>query len=360
MRNLFIAMMALVAFVNFTSCDNDDVNIYIEDKEVSLNTVNLLATTKETLGAKGGEVQYADPYCSPAIEHWVDFTGNDNTPRATFIGRILNGEEVIGYKWRIRNPFNTPITNVKVGINGSTQIYSAAEFPARTELFIIVPTRDQGVAIKWDGGSKGTGSAGETQDKQACYELIPEVCDFPEQSYTHQIPSKFNVFFIPLDAQDKTPIVYTGVKEGITNFTIPAQRYDVVVTNYSEYNNLPTYSSDLYLYGTSEIDFSNLAVGTVEVSSPYSAVMVANTVDVQATPTLGGNELDEVSSDWFNIYSKFDGEETLLITGRDGVKTVVNEHDDNVVYKYLLCTDSDQGFTVDDNILNDEVEIIVK
>lgn len=182
-------------------------------------------------------------------------------------------------------------------------------------------------------------------------------CEFPS-SFVHYIPNEFNVFFIPLSGGDT--IEYNNIVAGTNNFEIPAEDYRVVVTNYTS-TDLPDTTTELYLYGEAEIYYSTTDTGTVNVGNLYSAIMVANTNKfVKGTPTLDGTDLVEVSSDWWFLYSKVEGNETLLIPSRGGeVVEHTTDHTNNKVYKYMICKESSTGIVIDTNILNEEIEVVL-
>ena len=118
--------------------------------------------TDSEITIDGGASEPADPYCSGDDEVTVPYTGSDANVRVTFISKIVDeADNLVGYKFRLRNGTDTAVNNVEVRLGGNSPIYTVGTLPAMTEIFFLHDSPIAGVSIFWDGGSKGTASTNE-------------------------------------------------------------------------------------------------------------------------------------------------------------------------------------------------------
>lgn len=136
---------------------------------------------------------------------------------------------------------------------------------------------------------------------------------------------------------DSVP-VYTG-----SNYiTVPAMKYKVYVSNYKysgmetntwNYQNwysgyyqnpmgegMPYSTTTLYLYGESDLDFTNGAVGEVVLTNPYAAVCIYKNKYVMSTPYDYNNNSKEcgVKGNWYYLYincAKFNSTNLYILLG---------------------------------------------
>jgi uncharacterized repeat protein (TIGR01451 family) len=108
-----------------------------------------------------------NPFCSRNIVT-QPYNGGGNSARITFISKIIeeNGD-LVGYKFRIRNEQDVPITNVVVRV-GSTVLFEIPQLSANTELFFNYGSAIAGVSLFWDGGQHGTASTNENDPTVVC------------------------------------------------------------------------------------------------------------------------------------------------------------------------------------------------
>ncbi|WP_461589642.1 Ig-like domain-containing protein, partial [Winogradskyella sp.] len=108
-----------------------------------------------------------NPYCS-RNEVTVPYNGGGNQVRITFMTRIdeANGD-VIGYKFRLRNERDVPVTNVQVR-KGSIVLYAIPTLSANTEIWFIYANPIAGVSVFYDGGQKGTASTNDNNPTTVC------------------------------------------------------------------------------------------------------------------------------------------------------------------------------------------------
>ncbi|WP_194975104.1 hypothetical protein [Aquiflexum lacus] len=361
MRKFQFPLVAFfVGLLFLVSCNQEEditPQVNIEEGQVSLSMVNLLSNSKP-INARVLDYNPASPFCSPEAEIVVTNIPAEQR-RITFIAKIVDSEgDLIGYKFRARNATNAAISDVEVRQGGNV-IWSSPTLGAFTEVFFLTPSPIAGVSMFWDGGSVGTASTNENETV-AC-ESDP--CEFV--SFAHSAPSVFDVYFVPTGGG--ATIIEENVSSTSTLvLTIPLEEYTVWVTNFDDgsadpYNNLPDFANEIFMVGSSVIDYSAVKNGTVVVENPYAAVMVANNYQLDGVPELGGNPLLLASGDqYYLIYTKADPSLTLAITDirGDAQDQILSAIDANQQYRFLLCLDSTLDITVEsvfDDLPNDVI-----
>ncbi|WP_194774766.1 hypothetical protein [Pararhodonellum marinum] len=303
-------------------------------------------TTGQLNRALNNEVQSCtdedfNPFCSTLDIFATPYTSGSNVNTTSI--HDIPGK---GHRLRIMNPTQQAITNVSVRLAGGATLLTGLYIPAETALWVILS--EKGTAItSWTNsdGSTGSNTKSLNNEVQNCEEPL---CEFPDD-YQHDVPSSFDVYFIGADGKE---FKFENVGEGTDTYELPLQSYTIYVTNFSDYQNLPQYTDQLFMLGTSIVDFSNTSSATVTVLNPYSAVMVGitNQLSISTVPTLEGNALSNVG-DWFLIYSLSDAGNTedLMITDvRGDQRTLTENFNRNEQYRYVLCIDSDLTIVVED------------
>lgn len=178
-------------------------------------------------------------------------------------------------------------------------------------------------------------------------------CEFPEK-YNHEIPSEFNVYFIPKNGG--STIEFNGIKEGKQTFEIPKTNYRVVVTNSKKQfrGELPIYSELLYLFGESEIDFSNTDNGEVLVTNDYASIMVVDNTAITSAPKLDGQTMADIGN-YYNLYTRKKGSSYLGINNDS--KQVTEKFEPNQVYRYMICPEGTFTIIVDEDILEETNDV---
>ena len=173
-------------------------------------------------------------------------------------------------------------------------------------------------------------------------------CEFPDY-YQHQIPELFNVYFIPKKGGDV--LSFENILEGNNEFEITAQEYTVVVTNSDKKyaGELPVYSTDLYLFGSKDIDFSKEDEATITVYNPYASIMVVNNESITSVPKVDGQLMKNVG-DYFNIYTTKTSSVYLGINNDQ--EQVRRKYEINKVYRFILCPTSDLRIILQESIFD--------
>lgn len=153
--------------------------------------------------------------------------------------------------------------------------------------------------------------------------MLASTTPLPSQEYTHVFPDEFKAYFVAAETkgqyQQNQLIKTIDVVEGANTITIPAIKYRVIVTNhiFTNTNNLlnqnreqlPQKSSVIYLYGHSDIDYSSVSTGEVEVTNDYAALQVFKN---EITPTKGADFFD--TPHWYVIYVRHQNGNTNIGT----------------------------------------------
>ncbi|GMQ29786.1 hypothetical protein Aconfl_24290 [Algoriphagus confluentis] len=287
-----------------------------------------------------------DPFCSQLNSFVIQTKSNQANPFVESVHDIPG----LGHRIRIVNPTSVPIQNLTVSIEGISETIDGIQVPAKTEFWFIIPYKGSGsLDVEFFQSGIGEVEIRGIQLNNEVQNCIPPVeCEMPG-NFLHQVPSVFNVFFIPTNG-GKT-LFFENVIPGQREFSIPLEEYNVIVTSYSDGNpetfddffRLPDYSQEFYLVGSSVIDYSKTKSGVVTLQNPYSAILVVKNNNVAGVPQLEGKPLFS-SPDYFYIYSKVVGEERLQIIdlfNRD--QTQVVDFVENQQYRYILCIGSPSG-----------------
>lgn len=136
--------------------------------------------------------------------------------------------------------------------------------------------------------------------------------------YEHVFPSSYKAYFVSKETKGQYTegqvVKVIDVTAGTNTITVPKLNYDVYVTNYTHsaekwytWNNaidqLPQSSHVLYLYGKNRIDYSTALEGQVELTNPYSAVMIEKNQWVSGVPTFYGDNKDyAIVTGWYLNY----------------------------------------------------------
>lgn len=210
------------------------------------------------------------------------------------------------------------------------------------DLIKIPKTKEVTLGIKYDvksdsGSFKSSGSS----------------CTFPNP-YVHPIPSEFNVYFIPKDGG--STIEFNSVSTGNNTFKITPKDYTVVVTNSDKtlFEDLPNYSSELYLFSSKDIDFITESNASITVNNNYSAIMVVKNNLITAIPTVEGVPMVDVG-DYYNLYSKLSG--PLLVDINNGQEQVSRRFPSNYVVRFMVCPEVNLGIILNDIFIYPEVDI---
>ncbi|GMQ29785.1 hypothetical protein [Algoriphagus confluentis] len=268
---------------------------------------------------------------------------------------VNDANSFLGFKFRIENPTSFDWENVRITGGGGFN-YPLPNVPAGTDLWVLMNEPGQsgnGMTLRYDqvGGavnqSRGTATPSINNQKRAVCSGDP--CEFVP--FTHVAPAIFDVYFVPTNGG---PTVKVENHNYLTPLvvSIPLQEYTVYVTNYDDgdantlddYNNLPDYSSVLYMVGSAVIDYGSVSTANVTALNPYSAILVANNYQLDGIPNLDGQPLVQSGdAQYFYIYSKVDGNETVGILDIRGDSQDQGPQDfvANQQYRFLLCLDSE-------------------
>lgn len=177
----------------------------------------------------------------------------------------------------------------------------------------------------------------------------PASCEFPTK-YEHNIPTEFNVYFLATNGAKSYE--FNNVTEGKKTFKIEKNKYRIVVTNSTKHyrGELDVYSSELYLFGETEVDYTKTTEGYVEVTNDYASVMVVNNDAITSTPVLDGQQMDNVGV-YYNLYTRKKGQSYLGIN--NDTKQVNQVFKANHVYRYILCNKGDLTIDLQDDILEE-------
>lgn len=135
--------------------------------------------------------------------------------------------------------------------------------------------------------------------------------EFPD--YVHLLPAQFNVYFVATTGNDQNKVIkkFEGLGAGSHSLIVPSRPYRVVVTN-SNFNTattgdqirrnlLPEYSSTIYLYGESNIDYKASNEGSVSVTNDYAASLILKSAMVKSIPVMQGTSYF-TTDDYYIIY----------------------------------------------------------
>lgn len=127
--------------------------------------------------------------------------------------------------------------------------------------------------------------------------------------YQHKFPESYKAYFVSKETKGEYTagqvVKVIDVTAGGNTITIPALNYDVYVTNYEKdglwytwndaVQQLPQSSTELYLYGKNNINYSQVKEGTVELYNPYAGVMIENNRWINGAPKYYGDGKDYAS-----------------------------------------------------------------
>lgn len=174
--------------------------------------------------------------------------------------------------------------------------------------------------------------------------------------YEHVFPSSYKAYFVSKQTKGEYTqgqvVKVIDVVAGNNTITIPKLDYDVYVTNYSHtaekwytwpdaIEQLPQSSHTLYLFGQNRIDYSTVTEGQVELSNPYSAVMIEQNQWVSGTPKFYGDSRDYFSvPGWYVLYIRTGDTHTQIpisIPGNYNTHyTLSRSINANEIYQYTI------------------------
>lgn len=190
--------------------------------------------------------------------------------------------------------------------------------------------------------------------------------------YEHVFPSSYKAYFVSKQTKGQYTegqvVKVIDVVAGGNTITIPKLDYDVYVTNYTHsaekwytWNNaieqLPQSSHVLYLYGKNRIDYSTVTEGQVELTNPYSAVMIEKNQWVSGIPTFYGDGKDYASvTGWYLNYIR---------TGNTNTKvpiSIAGNPNQNYTLTRTIKANEIYQFTIDGGVLdqNGNLGIVVQ
>lgn len=210
-------------------------------------------------------------------------------------------------------------------------------------------------------------------------------------NYTHNIPNEFKAYFVSKEDRGQYVVGQVvrveDVVTGDNSFIIPELEYDIYVTNYDHPNHeetisyawytwgdavqqLPFGSDELYLFGTTVIDYKEVDAGEVTLENHYSAVMISNNEFVVGSPThyTSNQQYTDANTSWYLKYIRYS-------TTNTGITIKVNEYSNTVynldkpieankIYKYTIdgnVQDKDGGgLTVVVESFTEEVEEVIE
>lgn len=188
--------------------------------------------------------------------------------------------------------------------------------------------------------------------------------------YEHVFPTSYKAYFVSKESKGEYKVgdvvKVIDVVSGGNTITIPKLDYEIYVTNYVKNDNtedkpfawykttgisvLPAYSDKLYLFGAVNIDYSVATEGTVELTNPYSAVMIRNNQWLSKAPTYNyGNHPEYKLIDtelWYLLYIKGNSTQTTVhvdIPGRNS---------NNYQLQKSIEANKEYRFTIDGSIEN--------
>lgn len=174
--------------------------------------------------------------------------------------------------------------------------------------------------------------------------------------YGHVFPASYKAYFVSKETKGEYTIGQVvkiiDVVAGGNTITIPKLNYDIYITNYEHsadkwytWSNateqLPQSSTNLYLYGKNNIDYSTVTEGTVELSNPYAAVMIRDNRWVNGTPKFYGDGRDYTKvTGWHLIYIRTGNTNTQIpidIAGNPNTHFTLNRViESNNIYQYTV------------------------
>lgn len=207
--------------------------------------------------------------------------------------------------------------------------------------------------------------------------------------YTHNIPNEFKAYFISKETRGQyiegEVVKVVDVITGDNSFIIPELEYDIYVTNYIQggetdpyawytWNNiitqLPDGSDELYLFGTTVIDYKEVDNGEVTLENHYSAVMISDNEFVTGNPEhyTSGQEYVQANTDWYLKYIRTNTTNTgipIYINGHSSTTYTLNKPiEANKIYKYTIdgnVQDNEGGgLTVIVESFTEEVEEVIE
>jgi hypothetical protein len=185
--------------------------------------------------------------------------------------------------------------------------------------------------------------------------------------FVPKVPNTFTAYFVANENTTKYPtakdnaqvIDSVTVHTGNNYITVPAMKYKVFVTNYSNGNEmnypgwsnwytypdalgqLPAGCTTLYLYGKNEnMDFTNGAVGEIQMTNPYAAVCVYNNNYILQPPYDNNGHTDFVlSGQWYYCYIRSLSSTTttnIAINRSTNYKGIREQISPNNIYQYII------------------------
>lgn len=161
---------------------------------------------------------------------------------------------------------------------------------------------------------------------------VPNFVPKVPKTFTAYLVANENTTTYPSGKDNAQVIASVTVHTGSNHITVPAMKYKVFVTNYSNGNektdngwsnwytypdalaHLPAGSTTLYLYGKSDLDFTNGAVGEVRMTNPYAAICVYKNKYVTGNPS-DWSGTTALRGDWYYLYKNcfWEGSEQISL-----------------------------------------------
>lgn len=208
-------------------------------------------------------------------------------------------------------------------------------------------------------------------------------------NYVHIIPNEFQAYFVSKETRGQyvegQVVKVIDVVTGNNSFSIPELEYDIYVTNYvqgdetepyawytwsNNIGQLPTGSDELYLFGTTVIDYKEVDSGEVVLENHYSAVMISDNAFVTGYPEhyTSNQQYVQANTDWYLKYIKSNTTNTgipIYINGYSSTIYTLNEPiGANKIYKYTIDgnvqDNEDGGLTVVVESFTEEVEEVIE
>ncbi len=174
--------------------------------------------------------------------------------------------------------------------------------------------------------------------------------------YKHVFPSSYKAYFVSKETKGEYTtgqvVKVIDVVAGGNTITIPKLNYDIYITNYEHsadkwytwsnaVEQLPQSSTELYLYGKNNIDYSTVTEGTVELSNPYAAVMIRDNRWVNGTPKFYGDGRDYTKvTGWYLLYFRTGNTNTMVpinIAGNSNTHFTLNRViEANSIYQFII------------------------
>lgn len=200
--------------------------------------------------------------------------------------------------------------------------------------------------------------------------------------YLHLIPNEFKAYFVSKETRGQyvvgQVVAVEDVETGDNSIIIPELEYDIYVTNlikseedvnnkwYTENNiipHLPKASDELYLFGTTVIDYKAVDSAEVTLENYYSAVMISNNDFVTGYPkhNPSGEHYVDANTDWYLKYIRTNGNGNGNTTTNTKIPISIIGHNStiynlnrqieaNKIYKYTIDgnvqDNGDGGLTV--------------